>query len=929
MITTIITQTTLSNTKRLSKRLVFTLLATLFFSNFMIGQEWIGTTGDWDDPNNWDTGTVPGNGDDVFVSNGGIINVNGSARSVYSITLEDGTIQGTESISMNEFYWYGGSIHGSGDFEVTEYMEIDGSGFSISGRHFISRGDCFWFSGNIDIASSANFEVTDGAYFSAEHGQNLSIGTGGGKFLLSLGGIFENTFGSNTSIAGVMEVQTGEITVASGSLIFAGSSTHPFDECTINLGGSGKMIVNGGVVNLQSSTDVFGTGWIDIDGGTLALNGNNNIFSKVNFISGQIGGTTNASFKSSFNWQGGTFNSTETITVTLIEILTSSSKTVGSGTLTISSSGNWVAGDIDIDAGATFQTATGTSFNINSTGSHTFGSSASGNIILGGLATKANNSVTVLSSNLTVGNTGTIKVDAGQFQTNGNSSGSYNGSISISTGAIFDIAGGNHNINVGTAYGAGTFLVSSGVITCASGTKLITKLNITGGTLNNETNLAPITYEQSGGTLSGNGNVTVNGPMLWNGGSVIGAGTFTVKGTADWEAGVRTLSEKTMVYEDEVEWLGGDFIFQNSALIRIESTSMLSVTHTGTQEATGSGTFQVDGTIEKYHSNSITNINITYILNGMAKGNGTINFGTLNNFGTVAPGHSIGSLTVDDFDNTGATLEIEIESIAPKGTGYDHLEVTVGGTFNGTLDVSLLNNFVPEVGDAFEVIKCDNCTGTFTTINIPTLPTDRIWEFDYDKGLTILVSAQALPVELSDFDVRLQGDRAILNWRTASEFNNKGFFVEKRTVTGDFMSIGFVEGVGFSQTDADYQFTDNELVEGYNVYRLKQIDFDGAYAYSELRQVRYTRQEAQGISVYPNPSNGRSLNVSYDQHTNDEVPGMLNIYNQNGQKIYSRHLDADMVKQPLQLNDIDLTAGLYVVAIESAMDAERIKLVVK
>ena len=708
------------------KCMVLIFISTLIHENIYSQNyhEWIGTTGNWDDPSNWDTGEVPVNGDDIYIGNGGTVLVNGSSRSVYSVTLEDGNIAGDQEISMHEFYWYGGNINGTGLFEITQYMEVDyGGSYTIDGRTLMSRGDCFWFNGNINISASGTFSVTDGALFSAEHGGSYSIGDGGGKFVLDADGQFENTFSSNTSIAGQMEVSTGQLIISSGNVTFSSGGTHDLTECTINIGALGKMALNSGVVNFGTMTDVFGSGWVEIAGGILNFNGNNTIFSQVDFSSGEMGGTSDGSLKSTFNWTGGQITTAATISTTLITISSGSNKTIVSGTLLLNSTGTWSEGDLLINAGATYETSPGTSFSITHSGPQALGGSAGGFINFGGLVTKTGSSTTQMESTLTVTSNGSLKVNGGIFKTEGSSTGSYNGSISIGSGAILEMGGGTHDINVGSVSGGGVFIVSDGTVSFAAGTKLITAMEISGGSTSSAANLNPNAYDQSGGVFTSTGVTNVTGNMIWSSGSILGAGDMTVVGTSTWTAGTRTLESKTMMLEGNTDWQEGDFTFNNNGKINIAATATLSINHTGYQCITGLGAFQIDGILEKYELASTTDINVSFIHNGMAKGDGTVNFGSLTNNGTVAPGiSSLGQLNVNDFDNTNATLEIEINSTGAPGIDFDQLVITGTGTFNGVLDVTLLNNFIPEVGDEFHIVDCANCSSTFSTINIPVLP---------------------------------------------------------------------------------------------------------------------------------------------------------------------------------------------------------------
>lgn len=117
----------------------------------------------------------------------------------------------------------------------------------------------------------------------------------------------------------------------------------------------------------------------------------------------------------------------------------------------------------------------------------------------------------------------------------------------------------------------------------------------------------------------------------------------------------------------------------------------------------------------------------------------------------------------------------------------------------------------------------------------------------------------SLPVELTAFDGLVDGDDVALAWSTASERNNAGFAVEfAPEAGGDFSEIGFVAGYGTSDLPRDYAFTHRPAgFVGQTVYyRLKQLDFDGAFAYSDVLAVALPASHVTVLHpAYPNPFN--------------------------------------------------------------------------
>ena len=126
-----------------------------------------------------------------------------------------------------------------------------------------------------------------------------------------------------------------------------------------------------------------------------------------------------------------------------------------------------------------------------------------------------------------------------------------------------------------------------------------------------------------------------------------------------------------------------------------------------------------------------------------------------------------------------------------------------------------------------------------------------------------IFSDGSLPVEFSSFIVSPQGSDAKLRWSTATEVNNDGWDIERRTISdfglsnADWTKIGFVGGSGTSTSPKQYLFVDHDPSPGLYAYRLKQMDRNGAYKYSKEVQVELASvPSAFSLSQnYPNPFN--------------------------------------------------------------------------
>lgn len=128
-----------------------------------------------------------------------------------------------------------------------------------------------------------------------------------------------------------------------------------------------------------------------------------------------------------------------------------------------------------------------------------------------------------------------------------------------------------------------------------------------------------------------------------------------------------------------------------------------------------------------------------------------------------------------------------------------------------------------------------------------------------DNGTILHTINGGTPVELVSFKADVAGDKVNLSWLTATEFNNRGFEIQKSTAStqnGDWKIIGFIDGNGSTTKPHSYSFTEENLTSGKYSYRLKQIDFDGTFRYSQIIEAEVNLSREFSLSQnYPNPFN--------------------------------------------------------------------------
>ncbi|MBP9187033.1 MAG: T9SS type A sorting domain-containing protein, partial [Bacteroidia bacterium] len=92
-------------------------------------------------------------------------------------------------------------------------------------------------------------------------------------------------------------------------------------------------------------------------------------------------------------------------------------------------------------------------------------------------------------------------------------------------------------------------------------------------------------------------------------------------------------------------------------------------------------------------------------------------------------------------------------------------------------------------------------------------------------------------------------------WATGTEINCRGFALERSIDGKTFAEINFIKGAGNSKITQQYSYQDADIFTATKTayYRLKQVDFDGSYTYSEVVVVKQEGVQNEQISVYPNP----------------------------------------------------------------------------
>ena len=183
---------------------------------------------------------------------------------------------------------------------------------------------------------------------------------------------------------------------------------------------------------------------------------------------------------------------------------------------------------------------------------------------------------------------------------------------------------------------------------------------------------------------------------------------------------------------------------------------------------------------------------------------------------------------------------------------------------------------------------------------------------------------QPVPVELTSFTASSNNAVINLSWSTATELNNSGFEIQRKNENSNWTSIGFLIGSGTTTTENNYNFIDQNPSTGKNIYRLKQIDFDGTFEYSQEVEVEFILAEYSLQQNYPNPFNPVTT-IKFSIPKDDFVSAI--VFNSLGEKVAL--LSDGLLRtgsHSLTFDANGFASGLYILKLTSGSFTKSIKM---
>ncbi|MDW3191076.1 MAG: T9SS type A sorting domain-containing protein [Cytophagales bacterium] len=849
---------------------------------------------DWNDGTNWtlddggttSAGSVPGADNAVTISSGHTMTMDNNTNSAQSITLT-----GTLDIA-------GTSGHSLGEITGTGTLEIDASGLegyvdTGSGSTFFGQnggtvsylGDAAY---NLPTVFTEYNNLTIGGTTQDSHDKSLGIG------LIIFGNLtlgntdLENPSDLSLELRGSFTSSGGNFNVADGTFVFSNTATANLPG-NLTFGSAGSLTLDNfgekdltGALVIENLSINSSSGTFDANSNTITVTGNWDNQASSNLLSNPGTVTFNGADAQQIDGDN---------TFAAVNISTSSTAvTIGSGTqtsgaitlatgtsLTLGTNTLRVDGALDVDQG-TFSGASGTVVFTSTTDPETQADAitvATLEIDKGASTnTFDNDPQTVTFTNLVV------------------TSGEYDGpdlnipgNFSVASGAAIDVTGIS-TMDLNGDFTVGSTLNLSG----------LTSMSLSGNLINNGTFTPPATV-----TLDGASAQTISGS------SATGFTNLEVNntdaGTADVTLNANVSISGHLDFQDGIVVPGtGTLTFNDNATVRYD----------GVAETTPTGGSN-DG--NSFVAGAVSKIGDDDFVFPIGEGSRYARLGIQPQSGDVADQYT-GQYSFAASASATATKAGDIVRVS----GLEHWDLTRdnGSTnviptlfYDGSSGVNAPSRLLvahyngsvwEDLGNAAFSSGTVTAASPMTSFSPVTLATSKD-------------DTNPLPVEMLYFEAGIEQNSVSLEWSTASELNND-FFEVQRSLDGiNYEVLAEVSGNGSTDEVHVYHYEDRFPIPGVQYYRLRQVDFDGAFEYSDIIVVEYAPNGSQfKAKLFPNPMIEQEMTV--ELQTNDfTTPVSIEILDLAGRLVTSERYEVSSSNNQMLIDVSDLQTGTYLIRI--------------
>jgi hypothetical protein len=695
--------------------------------------------------------------------------VNGASE-VQNLTQTNGTINGAGNLTIDSNWTWSssGTMTGTGHTILNGTGTLGGTFAKLDGRVVDNFGTASIVAGNsLTFTNGAIWNNKAGSLFLLPDSASLSNFFAGAA-AFNNAGTLRKTGPVGTAAVGISLNNTGTVDVQVGTLALngdgAGSGLFTLATVTaLSIGSAGYVLAAGanisgaGVVQVPTFDTLTISGaasvqTLSVTGGTVAANADLAVNS-LTFSSGTITGPGTITINGPLAWSGGTMSGAGTTTLNDGTTISATSAKIDGRTINNFGTTNMAASSsLAFSNAAIWNNQPGGLFVMPDSAAITsfFAGSTAGINNFGALQkigppSTANVGVALNNSGLVQIQAGTLNLTAG---------GTNSGTFDIASGATLNL-GGNPTFQAGAAVtGAGAAQIPNFSTLTVAGNSSASNLLVNGGTLtaNAPLNATNLTVN---GTVNGTGAINVSGNFNWQNGVISGAGALKLNGTSTMTGGFFSrLDGKTVNNAGRASVaLGNSFTFANGSVWNNLASGVLLLPDSSHIDSffPGSAAINNFGTLRKTAPGGLATISIpvnnrglvaldsgaltlnaayvqsagstviaagcdfiasaagVQINGGDLTGDGRVVGTVVNSGGTVRPGSGIGTLTLTNTytQTAGGTLAIELGA-----TGYDRLVVGTTANLGGTLAVSTVGGFVPNFGDAFDVISYGSNSGS-------------------------------------------------------------------------------------------------------------------------------------------------------------------------------------------------------------------------